>query len=236
MPDTESVSIIIPTYNEVENITDLLLRLINVLDKIDTKYEILVIDDASPDNTAEIAQGLLGQKGRVIRRSCDKRSLSLSVLEGIRQARGDIIVVMDGDSSHPPEVIPFFLEGLHQGYDLIIGSRYVKGGGTLNFPLSRKIISRFACFIGKAVTQVKDNTSGFFCIRKMALKNIKLTPIGFKIGLEIFVKTNINTFKEIPYTFANRKKGESKLKLQTVLQSLYQILSLLFYKELKPER
>lgn len=108
MPDTESVSIIIPTYNEVENITDLLPRLINVLDRIDAKYEILIVDDASPDNTAEIAQDLLGQKGRVIRRVLDKRSLSLSVLEGIRQARGDIVVVMDGDGSHPPEVIPFF--------------------------------------------------------------------------------------------------------------------------------
>lgn len=233
MLDTESISIIIPTYNEVENITDLLPRLIKVLDKIDAKYEILIIDDASLDNTAEIAQELLGQKGRVIRRVSDKRSLSLSVLDGIRQARGNIIVVMDGDGSHPPELIPSFIEGLDEGYDLIIASRYVKGGGTANFPLTRKIISRFACFIGKVVTGVKDNTSGFFCIRKKALEDIKLSPIGFKIGLEVFVKANIKTFKEIAYTFANRKKGQSKLNLKPILQYLCQVLLLLFYKRLK---
>lgn len=119
---------------------------------------------------------------------------------------------------------------------MIIGSRYVKGGGTLNFPLTRKIISHFSCFIGKLVTQVKDNSSGFFCIRKNALENVRLAPIGFKIGLEIFVKADINTFKEIPYTFANRKKGESKLKLKPVLQYPYQILLLLSYKRLKAKR
>jgi len=236
MSDTEFISVIIPTYNEVENITDLLPRLIRVLDKTDAKYEILIIDDASPDNTAAIAQNLLGQKGRVIRRICDKRSLSLSVLEGIREAKGDIIMVMDGDGSHPPELIPYFIEGLNEGYGLIIGSRYVKGGGTLNFPLTRKIISRFACFIGKAVTRVKDNTSGFFCVRKRALKNVKLAPIGFKIGLEVFVKANINSFKEIPYIFANRKKGGSKLRLKPILEYLYQVLLLLFYKSSKAKR
>lgn len=236
MSDTESISIIIPTYNEAENIAGLLPRLIWVLDKINAKYEVLIIDDASPDNTAEIAQGLLGQKGRVIRRFSGKRSLSFSVLEGIRQAKGDILVVMDGDGSHPPELIPLFIEGLREGYDLIIGSRYVKGGGTLNFSLTRKVISHCACFIGKIVTAVKDNTSGFFCIRKMALEDAKLTPIGFKIGLEVFVKANINTFKEIPYTFADRKKGESKLKLKPALEYLYQVLLLLFYKSSKVKR
>ncbi len=236
MSDTEYISIIIPTYNEAENIADLLPRLIKVLDKIDAKYEILIIDDASPDNTAGIARELLGQKGRVISRASYKRGLSLSVLEGIRQAKGDIIAVMDGDGSHPPELIPYFIEGLNEGYGLMIGSRYVKGGGTLNFPLTRKIISHFACFIGKLVTQVKDNTSGFFCVRKRALENAKLTPIGFKIGLEVFVKADINTFKEIPYTFANRQKGASKLKLKPVLQYLYQVLSLLFYKSSKAKR
>jgi dolichol-phosphate mannosyltransferase len=236
MPDTESISIIIPTYNEAENIADLLPRLIGVLGKVGKRYEILIIDDNSPDNTAGIAQELLGQKGRAIRRVSGKRSLSLSVLEGIREARGDIILVMDGDGSHPPELIPYFIKGLDEGFDLVIGSRYVKGGGTLNFPLTRKIISHFACFIGKAVTRVKDNTSGFFCIRKKALENARLTPIGFKIGLEVFVKANIKSFKEVPYIFADRKKGESKLRLKSVLEYLYQILLLLLYKSFESKR
>jgi len=233
MSDKESVSVLIPTLNEAGNISDLLKRTINSLDSINIDYEILVIDDASPDNTADIAEKVLGQNGRVIRRKTDNKSLSHSVIDGIKQAKGDIILVMDGDGSHPPELIPSFIAGLYAGYDLIIGSRYVKGGSTLNFPLTRKIISHFACFIGKIVTSVKDNTSGFFCIRKKALEDAKLTPIGFKIGLEVFVKADIHSFKEIPYTFANRKKGESKLNLKPILEYLYQVLSLLFYKRLK---
>lgn len=233
MSQTESISILIPTFNEAENISDVLGRCITVLDNLNTKYEILVIDDASWDNTAEIAQKALGQKGRVIRRMAKKRSLSLSVFDGIKQAEGDVIIVMDGDGSHPPELIPPFMQELHQGYDLIVASRYVKGGGTENFPLMRKTISQIACFLGRLVTNIKDNASGFFCVRRRALENIELAPCGFKIGLEIFVKANFENFKEIPYIFVNRKKGKSKFSLMPVIQYLYQIFTLLIYKSLQ---
>ena len=227
------ISIIIPTLNEAGNIPDLLKRTFKSLDSIDIDYEILIIDDASEDNTADIAQELLGQKGRVIKRRENIRSLSLSVIDGIKKAKGDIIVVMDGDGSHPPELIPVFLDNLREGYDLIIGSRYIKGGGTQEFPFKRKIISVIACLIGRIVTEVKDNTSGFFCIRKEVLDNVNLTPRGFKIGLEIFVKSNISAFKEVPYIFINRKKGKSKLTLRPILQFLYQVFSLWVYKIFK---
>ncbi|MFC1674344.1 polyprenol monophosphomannose synthase [Candidatus Omnitrophota bacterium] len=224
------ISILIPTYNEADNMKDTLERIIGTFDNINTNYEILVIDDASEDDTVKIAGGLLAQKkGSVISRLCI-RSLSLSVLDGIKQSKGNIIIVMDADGSHPPELIPLFIKDIQEGYDLVIASRYIEGGGSEGLPLLRKIMSRFACLLGRAVTKVKDNTSGFFCVRKSALEGISLTPSGFKIGLEIFVKANINSFKEIPYTFTNRKRGESKLRIKACMQYLYQIFSLLAYK------
>jgi dolichol-phosphate mannosyltransferase len=230
MSKEKTISIIIPTYNESDNVGDILKSTIEVLKNINVDYEILIVDDASVDNTAEIAEKILGDSGRVIRRVSEKKSLSLSVLDGIKQARGSAIVVMDADGSHPPELIPSFIHYLEEGYDLIIGSRYVKGGGTKGFPLKRKFISGFACFLGRVVTKVKDNTSGFFCIKKAALEGINLTPHGFKIGLEIFVKANFTSFKEIPYIFVDRIKGESKLKSRVVAQYLCQILNLLTYR------
>lgn len=224
------ISIIIPTYNEAENIGEILKRIIEALRTVSINYEILVVDDASPDDTAGIAEKILGEAGRVIRRLSDKKSLSLSVLDGINQAKGQAIVVMDADGSHPPELIPVFIKQLEEGYDLIIGSRYVEGGGTRGFPFKRKFISGFACSLGRLVTEIKDNTSGFFCIKRSALEGVKLTPDGFKIGLEIFVKANHASFKEVPYIFSDRMKGKSKLKPKVVAQYLKQIHGLLLYK------
>jgi dolichol-phosphate mannosyltransferase len=227
------VSIVIPTYNEAENIADLLKRTIQVLDDAVLEYEILVVDDASLDNTAEIAEKILTGKGKVIRRISNTKSLSLSILDGTKQAQGNIIVVMDADASHPPELIPRFIETLQEGYELVIGSRYIKGGGTEYFPLRRKVISWVACFIGRTVTKIKDNTSGFFCIRKAALEGIELTPYGFKIGLEVFVKANFGKFKEIPFIFVNRKGGKSKLNLKSISEYLLQVFSLFIYQKNK---
>jgi dolichol-phosphate mannosyltransferase len=227
------ISILIPTYNEAENIGDMLKRTLSVLSGTAMDYEILVIDDASADNTARIAEEALGGKGKVVRRVAKNRSLSQSVLDGIREAKGDAVVVMDADLSHPPELIPGFIRQLNQGNDLVIASRYVPGGGVKNYPLSRQLISRFACLIGRMVTKVKDNTSGFFCIKKSVLENVLLTPRGFKIGLEIFVKANYKQFQEVPYIFIDRKKGTSKLKLKQACQYFIQVISLFKYKECK---
>ncbi|MFA5062546.1 MAG: polyprenol monophosphomannose synthase [Candidatus Omnitrophota bacterium] len=231
------VSIIIPTYLEADNIQGLLERAISALDAQGSiRYEILVIDDNSSDDTVNIAKRVLEKKGRVIRRIAGIKSLSLSVLDGIKEARGDIIVIMDGDGSHPPELIPLFVKNLKEGYDLVIGSRYIRGGGTRNFPLSRKIISRLACFLGRIVSSVRDNTSGFLGIKRRALEGMVFTSSGFKIGLEIFVKARVNKFKEIPYVFVNRAKGKSKLRTNTIIEYLYQIPVLLKYKFLKNKK
>jgi len=225
----ELVSIIIPTYNEAENIASTIKRAVSALTRSDIKYEILVVDDNSPDGTARVAGEALSGSGRVISRINRKRSLSLSVLEGIRQAAGNIILVMDGDGNHPPELIPELIKALSQGHDLAIASRYVKGGSSQE-RRSRRIISRLACYVGSIVTNIKDNTSGFFCIRKDKLNLDLLTPVGFKIGLEIFVKSKVHSVAEVPFTFMSRIKGKSKFGSKEVMQYFYQLASLWGYK------
>lgn len=230
MPEPESISVLIPTYNEAQNVEWLLPKLIAELRKTAVKYEILIIDDASCDHTADIAEAILRENGRAIRRIACKRSLSLSILDGMKEARNAVIIVMDADGSHPPELIPVFLMHLGQGYDLVIASRYCGGGGTKDFPVIRLTASLFACLIGRLLTPVKDNTSGFFAIKKDALEHVLLSPKGFKIGLEVFVKANFNRFKEVPYVFVNRKKGKSKFKPKVILEYFQHILSLLSFR------
>lgn len=231
MPEKKnSVSVLIPSYNEAENIESLLKRISLTLNRENINYEILVIDDNSQDNTADLAGSILSGIGRVIKRNASKRSLSLSVLEGIKNAQGNHLIVMDADGSHPPELIPGLLNELNQGCGLVIASRYVKGGSCKNFPLKRRLISKAACLLGRTLTRIRDNTSGFFCIKKESLAIERLKPYGFKIGLEIFIKADYGSFKEIPYTFINRKKGKSKLSPVNILLYFYQLVCLFIYK------
>jgi dolichol-phosphate mannosyltransferase len=221
-----SFSIIIPTYNESENMQDILSRIKSALPQDQYDFEILMVDDNSSDKTADIAENALGNCGRVIRRKA-VRSLSLSVLDGINQSSNDLVVVMDADGSHPPELIPEMIKAINQGHDLIVASRYVAHAGSSGFPLSRKLVSRFACFIGNLVCPIRDNTSGFFCIKKESLNGVILTPRGFKIGLEVFAKAKYQSYKEIPYIFVNRIKGKSKLGIGAIFDYLVQVLRLL---------
>ncbi|MGA2775719.1 MAG: polyprenol monophosphomannose synthase [Candidatus Omnitrophota bacterium] len=224
------ISIVIPTYNEAENIRDILIRTMDAMNAVRLSYEIIVVDDSSPDETVNIAINVLKNNGKVICRLGKPRSLSLSVLDGINAANGEAVVIMDADGSHPPELINEFYTHFSLGYDLAIASRYVAGGGTTGFSLSRKIISYGACLLGRFVTSVHDNTSGYFCIRRSCLEGVKLTPRGFKIGLEIFVKAKYRSYKEIPYIFSNRAKGKSKLGSKVMLQYILQLIELLRYR------
>ncbi len=132
-------------------------------------WELIIVDDGSPDGTADLAESYADvHPVRVVRRP-GKAGLASAVLAGFAQARGDVLVVMDADLSHPPEAVPRLALAIEQGADLAVGSRYVAGGGTEDWPLKRRVVSRAACLIGNVLVPIRDCTSGFFAIRRSAL-------------------------------------------------------------------
>ena len=181
------------------------------------------MDDGSPDGTADIAEGIgRTQPVRVVRRA-GKAGLASAVVAGFAQAKGDTLVVMDADLSHPPEVVPRLLAALDAGADLAIGSRYVKGGGAMDWPLRRRVVSRVACLMGNALVPVRDSTSGFFALRRAVVEGVKLNPIGFKIGFEVMARGRYARAVEVPYVFRDRELGRSKFGRREIGQYLIQL-------------
>jgi dolichol-phosphate mannosyltransferase len=224
------LSVIVPTLNEADNLSVLAQRLQAVLGGGSAAWEVLVVDDASTDGTADRAEEALkfrGLPGRVIRRT-GERGLARSVVEGIGSARGSILVVMDADLSHPPEGIPRLVEAVRGGADLAVASRYVAGGGVAGWPAWRRFSSRVACLLARPVVSVKDATSGFFGFRREVLEGVALDPEGWKIGLEIMVRGRCRRIVEVPYLFVERERGKSKFGLRQVVQYLGHLVSLYF--------
>lgn len=213
------LSIVLPTYNESRNITEMLDSIAEAL-PADTATEIIVVDDSSPDGTGEIAsqhgKKIANSKLRVtvIRRQA-KLGLSSAILRGVQSSSGEIIVVMDGDLSHPPQTIPRMIKELHQNpkYDIVVASRYIEGGSIIGWPFKRKLISKSATKIAQygLGIDVKDPMSGFFAFRRRIIEGVKFDAIGYKMLLEILVKAKGAYVKEVPYTFINRRAGASKL-------------------------
>jgi len=197
------LSIVIPTYNEKENIQILLRKIYQEFKKHKIKGEIIVIDDNSPDNTGKVTESLKKKYNnlQVIHRK-GKLGLSSAVLEGWKIAKGGVWGVMDADLSHPPEkIFEMFSSIKKEKYDLIIGSRYVKGGKIIGWGLKRKLMSKGATFFAKVFTKVKDPMTGFFMVRKRCVVGKKLNPRGFKILLEVILKADYKNIKEVPITF-----------------------------------
>jgi dolichol-phosphate mannosyltransferase len=160
----------------------------------------------------------------------EEKGLSTAVMKGFELARGEICIVMDADLSHPVEKIPNMIKPILEGKcDATVGSRYIKGGDCEQWPLFRKIVSKGAGYLAKGVTNLSDPTSGFMAIRKSLLDGVKLNPLGWKIVLEVIVKTNSH-FMEIPIVFADRQKGKSKLNFQVQMDYLRHLWQLYCYK------
>ena len=225
----KKISIITPTYDEAKNIKKLASRINKSLSN--KNYELIIIDDNSPDGTGEIAEELSKKYPvRVIHR---KRRLGLSsaVIEGFKAAEGYLICVIDADLSHPPEIIPKLTERLKtQTADIVIASRLIEGGGTENWPKKRKITSFIATALARPLTNVNDLMSGFFLIKKEVIKNVKLIPRGYKILLEILVKGRYKKIVEYPFIFKDRTAGSSKLNFKTNLEYLRQLVHLYLCK------
>jgi len=212
------ISIIVPTYMEAENLQTLIERISKAMAPSGRKYEIVVVDDNSRDGTENIMAELVQQgfSARLITR-VSERGLSSAVIEGFRQARGDVLICMDADLSHPPEAIPRLVDVLElDGADFVIGSRYVPGAGTdESWGVFRWLNSKVATLLARPLTSARDPMAGFFALHKNIFAQAdKLNPIGYKIALELIVKCRCRNIREIPIHFANRKFGESKLSLR----------------------
>jgi dolichol-phosphate mannosyltransferase len=232
------LSVVVPVYNEKDNVRTLLERTTKALRGIDGLCEVLIVDDDSPDGTAKEAEAVARELGasdmvRTIVRTED-RGLANAVMEGFRQAKGDVLAVMDADLSHPPELLPDLLKPIQEDEaDIAVASRRCPGGGVSNWPIKRRIISWGAGLMARPLVPVKDTTSGFFAVRKTAIEGVELRPIGYKIGLEVFARAKQRRMVEVPFVFTDRVAGDSKLAGAVMISYLIQLAGL--YKERFPK-
>ena len=229
------ISIIIPTYNESQNILKIIRSICESIPRIPT--ETIIVDDNSPDGTGSIVEEYIenvkefaNHTINIIHRKT-KSGLGSAILSGIQQAAGETIVVMDSDLSHPPSVIPKLLDTLKHRYDLVIASRYTTGGAIEGWNLKRKLISKTATQIAKKGLgiDVKDPMSGFFAFKKKIIHDLKFDALGYKMLLEILVKAGDLNIAEIPYTFTDRQFGSSKLGTSTVIDYMRSVWRLYRY-------
>jgi dolichol-phosphate mannosyltransferase len=226
-PAGERVLICVPTYNERENLASLLAAIHEHLAAAD----VLVIDDNSPDGTGKLADEIAGRDGRVkVLHRAGKLGLGTAYLEGFRvglDAGYDYIFEMDCDFSHDPKYLPALLGAARDGADLVIGSRYVKGGGTENWGIGRKVISKGGSLYARTIlgVSVRDLTGGFRCFRRQTLERLALDRIatqgyGFQIEMTYRVLKAGLRVTEIPIVFVDRRVGKSKMSRAIFLEAM----------------
>jgi dolichol-phosphate mannosyltransferase len=227
-------SIVIPTYNESDNIIRLITEIEKNIPKSDST-EIVIVDDNSPDGTGKLVENYIKEQKlndtkenlpnsknhrvKLVHRS-EKNGLIPAILDGVKQSSGVNILIMDADFSHPPEIIPRMMNELKLNPDtIIVGSRYVEGGRVIGWPKKRKLLSRGASTLarfGLNVKSVKDPMSGLFALPRTLIQNISIDTKGYKILLEILVKNKQVPIIEIPYTFTDRQSGKSKMSYNVI--------------------
>jgi len=210
------VSVIVPTYREAENLRELVHRISNALDAGNLVGEVIIVDDNSGDGTDDVCETLRADYPVVLETRYRERGLATAVIHGLRKAKGQLLVVMDADLSHPPEAIPKMVDALRSGADMVVGSRYAEGGETEDdWGIFRWLNSKFATLLARPLTTIRDPMAGFFAIHKKTLaRGARLDPIGYKIGLELLVKCGCHPVLEVPIRFVDRTRGQSKLTLR----------------------
>jgi dolichol-phosphate mannosyltransferase len=227
------LSLVVPTYNESRNLEELLRQLTAVLEpRLSGEYEILVVDDDSPDGTWAIAMRLAERLPmvRVMRRRAEK-GLSTAVIRGWQVARGEVLAVIDADLQHPPEVLARLWESMEAGADLAVASRHVQGGGVSDWSALRRALSRGAQLLGLAVLpsvvgRLTDPMSGYFMVRRSAIADGEMSPLGYKILIEVVGRGRIRSIAESGYVFRERTAGESKVTARLYLDYLRHLLRL----------
>lgn len=220
------ISVILPTYNEAGNIKAIVPEISRIFAQEGLAGEIIIVDDNSPDGTAQVAAKMADDYPLRVHVRKEDRGLSKAVIKGFELAEGEICVVMDADMSHPVERLPAMLRPLLGGEcDMTVGSRYVAGGGCETWPVLRRIISRGAGLMAKGVTSLTDPTSGFMAIRRGIIEGAALDPTGWKIVLEVSVKTR-PSIREVPIVFRDRREGKSKLGFRAQIDYIRHLWSL----------
>ncbi len=224
------LSIILPTYNEAENLPELMERIAGVLKSIE--HEVIVVDDDSPDGTWKTAESLVKKYKslRVIRR-VDRRGLSSAVVEGFDAAKGDVLLVMDSDLQHDPALIAQLCEAVKKGAGIAVASRYMKGGSVGEWVSGRKILSAVGTWLARRIipVRVSDPMSGFFALNADVYRRVRgsLRPTGFKILFEILAHLPSRTSTiDVPLVFRMRAHGASKLSAAVQILFLLQLLRL----------
>ena len=226
-------SLVLPTYNEAENIQNIIKILSNLLDKVaPNNYELIVVDDDSPDHTWQVALQLTSNYPhlRVMRRIREK-GLSTAVIRGWQAAKGEILGVIDADLQHPPEVLLKLLQDMKSGADLAVASRHVEGGGVSEWSVARRFLSRGAQMLGlmllpEVIGRLSDPMSGYFMVRRKSIIDKALNPVCYKILIEVTARGKINWLSERGYVFRERQIGESKVTWKQYIQYLQHLVRL----------
>jgi dolichol-phosphate mannosyltransferase len=208
------VSVIVPSLRERASLAVLLPRLFKVLEEANLRAEVVIVDDHSGDGTDLLCAELATQHSvRLVTRR-GERGLATAVLRGLAESTGEICAVMDADGSHPPEIIPALVDAARSPFcDVAIGSRYVRGGSTdENWGFFRRANSRVATLLARGLTRAADPMAGFFAIKRSQLRRAKtLSPVGYKILLEVIVRCDCRRVVEVPIYFKDRTLGDSKM-------------------------
>jgi len=237
--EKRALSVVVPTYNETENIRPLCERLFKKVKAIGLQTELIIVDDESTgsEETEKIAK-LIAAEGHPVRIHCRKRTegrgLSSAVLLGFKLAVHPFVLCMDADLQHEPESVPDVAQPVMEGEaEFSIGSRHVDGGGVgFEWSVLRRVVSRGATLLAWPVAACSDPMSGFFCVSKEVLQrgDGRFNLIGFKIGLEIMVRCRCRPIKDVAITFQERAAGESKLSAKQYKLYLEQLASLYWDK------
>lgn len=226
-----TLALVVPTYNERDRLPELVRGIFDAYAAGGIDGELVIVDDNSPDGTGEVADDLALRYPVIVVHRAGKLGLGTAVIDGFNAAHAEIVGVIDADLSHPPDLVPRMLNVMQDlRADIVVGSRYIPGGGTRNWEFSRVVMSRFACQLARGLTPVKDVTSGFFLIRRDAVRGVTISAGGFKICLELLIRTAPKLVVEVPYVFTGRTAGESKMNLKEATGYLKQLRDLRAYR------
>lgn len=227
------MTVVVPTYREAANLEELTRRLFAAIRGSGWEAELIFVDDDSRDGTAELVERLRREFDIRCLTRVGRRGLSTAVIEGLDAARHDVLVVMDADLQHPPELVPILAAAVGEGgAEFVLASRYTEGGGIAeNWSWVRRLASRTACILARGLTRVSDPMSGFFALpRKTYARAAALSPVGYKIALELIVKCGSPPVAEIPFRFDVRRHGESKFSLNEQANYVRHLLRLYAFR------